>query len=226
MIYTEEVLISRKRTLGMGVELVHGVVVPIPDLLPFYAVDAAGNVYKQIGIWTTDGDTVRLLEALKIQRSHNGYAQVKLSTGRGRRRWFKIGATVLRLFIGEPPSPKHHCAHLDGNQTNNHLTNLAWKLQPENEADKKRHGTAVGARPGHRKLTLRKKLSILRWYASTGMGAESFTQGARKLRVHRSTIARVVDHKVSLACGGLLHCPLCRFIHQERGGEDLRLDSR
>jgi hypothetical protein len=219
---TEDVLVRRRD--GRRWELVHGVVAPIPDVRSYYAVDVSGNVYMQIGSVLAPfvpNHVVRIVEAMKIQRSHNGYAQVKLTTDygyTGRRKWFKVGATVLRLWMGAPPSPKHHCAHEDGDQKNNHVVNLAWKLQPDNEADKKRHGTRVGARPGHRKLTMKRKLAILEMYVRTGKGfGLSFTRIAMRFHVHRSTVARVVDHKASPICGGAPTCPLCAFIDHERG---------
>ncbi len=53
---------------------------------------------------------------------------------------------VLEAFVGPCPDGME-CRHLDGNQTNNWLDNLAWGTKQENEADKIRHGTLVPATP-------------------------------------------------------------------------------
>ncbi len=66
---------------------------------------------------------------LAFNLSHNGV--VKQLT---------IHRLVLTTFVGERPDG-HQCRHLDGNQHNNHISNLAWGTSLENIHDKKLHGT-------------------------------------------------------------------------------------
>jgi len=47
---------------------------------------------------------------------------------------------VLEAFVGPCPEGME-CRHLDGNQENNQLDNLAWGTHVENMEDKLRHGT-------------------------------------------------------------------------------------
>ena len=54
---------------------------------------------------------------------------------------FSVHRLVALAFLGQPPSPRHQAAHLDGNKRRNHYSNLAWKLPVENSADQLRHGT-------------------------------------------------------------------------------------
>lgn len=82
-----------------------------------------------------------------------GYPVVSLRVD-GQRRAGRIHTLVAETFIGPRPSPKMHCAHLDGNPLNNRVDNLAWVTPAENEAHKRRHGSAkIGEKSHHAKLT-------------------------------------------------------------------------
>jgi len=66
----------------------------------------------------------------------------------------KVARLVALAFRGEPPTPAHEVAHLNGRSLDNREVNLAWKTRTENEADKVLHGTSNrGARQGASKLT-------------------------------------------------------------------------
>lgn len=113
---------------------------------PGYGVDAEGNVYTQWYRGPVNGQrgwrTLRGTEWLpKTAFLHpNGYRCVWL-------RWHKSQRAVTRLvhrlvletFAGPCP-PDMECRHLDGNRSNNALSNLRWGTKLENEADKDRHG--------------------------------------------------------------------------------------
>lgn len=60
---------------------------------------------------------------------------------------------VLEAFVG-PRSPGEACRHMDGDPTNNALSNLAWGTYSENTQDQIRHGTDTrGERNGGAKLS-------------------------------------------------------------------------
>lgn len=66
---------------------------------------------------------------------------------------FQVHRLVLSLF-DRPNEIGEECRHLDGNPTNNHISNLKWGTRSENIADKARHGTGnQGERHCHAKLT-------------------------------------------------------------------------
>ena len=74
---------------------------------------------------------------------------------------------VAEAFI-ENPDNKPVVAHWDGNKTNNHVSNLRWATQAENEADKIRHGTSNrGSRNPQAKLTP-ELVTAIRHYRSEG----------------------------------------------------------
>lgn len=102
---------------------------PVPGYEGLYEVSDLGAVR---GPRTGDG-------RLKPRPHKDGYAKVNLCRG-GRQKTFLVHRLVLDAFVG-PREPGQECRHLDGDPSNNRLTNLAWGTQSENELDKVRHGT-------------------------------------------------------------------------------------
>jgi hypothetical protein len=119
---------------------------------------------------------------LKPRRTWDGYVKYALCKRR-RYRHVKAHRLVALAFLGPPPFAGAHVAHHDGNKTNNRLPNLRWATPAENEADKVRHGTKRGARPGElhhlAKLTAA-KVAAMRHSAAAG---ESIAAIARRLGV-------------------------------------------
>lgn len=70
-----------------------------------------------------------------------GYRVVRLSRGsRGDQASFEVHRLVARTFYGPPPDGLQ-VRHLDGNSLNNHLSNLRYGTQSENNRDTLRHGS-------------------------------------------------------------------------------------
>lgn len=127
----------------------------------------------------------RTRRLVRQQPNHGGYRQVKLICDDGKRRWKKVHNLVLEIFVGPRPSPKHHGAHdPDRDKRNNRLENLRWALPEENEADKKKHGTARGGR------AIRLQAHQLEDIRARILGGESFTKVAKAHRIHRSSVPR------------------------------------
>lgn len=83
---------------------------------------------------------VRSLRSGRIMRTfvtEKGYRRVYLYSA-DRIERVRVHTAVLRAFVGPRP-PGMVTRHLDGDPAHNHLGNLAWGTQAENEADKKRH---------------------------------------------------------------------------------------
>lgn len=134
-----------------------------------------------------DGTVIgRRGRALRPQ-PRSGYLRVPLFGACGLRHFRPIHILVLEAFVGPRPSARHHGAHLDGDKRNNHVLNLDWKLPPENEADKKLHGTAP--RGGPRRPTPKRRVrTILRLVK----GGQSFTTIAARFGLHRHSVSRIV----------------------------------
>ena len=73
---------------------------------------------------------------MKFKKHNKGYLKVALD-----KKIYFVHRLVLLTFIGNPPPDKPQTRHLDGDPTNNRLTNLRWASQAENEDDKRYSGT-------------------------------------------------------------------------------------
>lgn len=111
---------------------------PIPGLEGRYEVSDLGCV-RTARRSNRGGPAGRLM---RLSRDTGGYLHVALLADDGSRPTPTIHKLVLTTFVG--PRPEGMCCrHLDGNQLNNHLSNLAWGTAAENAADRKRHGRTV-----------------------------------------------------------------------------------
>ncbi|HLK41826.1 MAG TPA: NUMOD4 domain-containing protein [Thermoleophilia bacterium] len=145
---------------------------PLPGF-PGYEVSDLGVVLN-----------VQTGRARKPQRSDSGYLRVRINSG-GKCRSVLVHLAVLRAFVGAAPSPRHDGAHLDGVQTNNALDNLAWKLPEDNEADKRRTGTAPRGFSGHNRPD---HVVPVRDLLRAGW---SYTRISRHVGIHRSSVSRI-----------------------------------
>ena len=81
-----------------------------------------------------------------------GYRTVTLR-GDGIKKSQTVHQLVLFAFVGPKPEG-HQCRHLDGNRSNNAITNLEWGTPRENCADRDQHGHTQRGRTHYRaKLT-------------------------------------------------------------------------
>lgn len=78
----------------------------------------------------------------------------------GRLQQIRVHALVLTVFVGPCPDGLQ-CRHLDGNKTNNCVSNLSWGTPLENGYDKILHGTSnLGEKNTKAKLTEKDVLEI------------------------------------------------------------------
>lgn len=158
---------------------------------PRYAVNANGIV---ISICSRNGrGKDRFWEnatQVKPGKDKDGYHIVCLCND-GHKRTLKVHALVLSTFVGPCPDGML-CRHLDGNRTNNHISNLAWGTPLDNSQDMVLHGTSnKGKKHGMAKLTDSDVLSI-RERAADG---ESQTSIAKDFPITQSTISLIVRRK-------------------------------
>ena len=76
-----------------------------------------------------------------------GHVDVHISGPGGKSRPF-VHRLVMEAFVGPKP-PGLETRHLDGDPTNNRLSNLRYGTVSENQLDSVRHGTHVEARKTH-----------------------------------------------------------------------------
>lgn len=125
----------------------------------------------------------RLLKSFLI----GGYPAFNVVGPGGARRSLRVHREVMRAFR---PEGEGLVRHLDGNPTNNHLSNLAWGTHLENEADKKLHGTAMLGERHHQAKLNREQVATIR--ASRARGVDL----AAKYGVTPTLISRIRKGKI------------------------------
>lgn len=124
---------------------------------------------------------------VKLGTDRDGYHIVCLCHD-GRKRTTSVHTLVLKTFVGPCPDGMV-CRHLDSNQTNNHISNLAWGTPRENSQDMILHGTSTpGERHGMVKLTEKDVVEIRSRYAS----GETQTAIAKDFPVTQTNISLIV----------------------------------
>lgn len=106
---------------------------PVPGWEGLYEVSDRGQVWSHYK-WQK-----QLGHLLKTPLDNRNYHQVNLSRG-GVKLHTHVHVLVASAFHGPRP-PGMECRHLDGNRSNNHVSNLAWGTPSENNRDLVRHGT-------------------------------------------------------------------------------------
>lgn len=124
-----------------------------------------------------------------------GYTVVPWWSGR---RWLYRQAHVLVLetFVGSRPRGMV-CRHLDGNPSNNHISNLRWGTVQDNIDDRSHHGrTAHGSHHYKAKLTLAAVAEIRRRRA-TGEVAPTI---ASDFGIHPDTVYDIASRRTWKDC--------------------------
>lgn len=130
----------------------------------------------------------RVLKTPKRGAHRGGYVGVTLcKLSRAYQRF--IHRLVLEAFVGRA-SHGLQCRHLDGDPSNNCLSNLRWGSVSENCADMLKHGTRMFGEKHHGAKLSDEQIKIIR-------GSQGRTGGelARRFGVTRTTIYRVKREK-------------------------------
>jgi hypothetical protein len=105
----------------------------IPAFVAGYAVSSFGFIISML--------PGHLGNAVNPWTDKDGYQHVTLRKDGADKR-FAVHVIVCTAFHGPRPSDRHQAAHNDGDPGNNRVSNLRWATPKENQADRRRHGTA------------------------------------------------------------------------------------
>jgi hypothetical protein len=94
---------------------------PIPGYDNMYFCSKTGNVLSYHSIPP---------KVLKHTITANGYSKVNLHKG-GMYSGLTVAEVILSAWVGPKPTKKHKAYYLDGDKTNNHISNLTWMTSGE-----------------------------------------------------------------------------------------------
>lgn len=137
---------------------------------------------------------------LKQATNHNGYKTVAVRIGGrgGKDVNFRVHVQVAKAFLDKPTDPlKNQVNHIDGDKTNNHVSNLEWSTAKDNIIHAFQTGLHVklrGADSPNASLTESDVAYIRENYVpySSEFGGRAL---ARQFGVSHTVISRVVNGK-------------------------------
>lgn len=180
-----------KKHLGVGLGVPSGVKLKVvPGSGGLYSAGSDGRIYCHSEARCNAKKPKPF--ALQSFQYRGGYPLVSVVL-QGRRKSVSVHTLVCRAFHGTRPSEIHEVRHLDGNRDNSRPDNLAWGTPSQNEADKRRHGTAaIGSRHGIAKLN-EEAVRIIR--VAVPQGLWNPVDAAKVFGVDPSVIRAVVRGK-------------------------------
>ncbi len=128
---------------------------------------------------------------LSPYKSHNGYLQINL-VRREKKSTFKLHRLVAQAFIPNPEN-KPEVNHIDGNKSNNHISNLEWCTHSENMQHAVKSGLVT--QKHIRKLTEQDVQTIRKEYIKGSKGSNGVLAMARKYNVCEMTIYKILQGK-------------------------------
>jgi hypothetical protein len=100
-----------------------------------YLIDEFGMVYN-----------TNTKKYLKLSNNYNNYKIITLGKG-GIKKQFRINRLVAEAFLPNPKN-KSQVNHIDGNKSNNHISNLEWSTPLENNVHAYKTGLKTGKKVG------------------------------------------------------------------------------
>ncbi len=122
------------------------------------------KIYSDRYTISIDGSIFSNLRNIDIKQKpdKNGYISVGLMVAKNSRKWKLVHRLVAEEFIPNPLG-KPQVNHIDGNKSNNHVSNLEWCTSSENEL----HAHSTGLK--NFKLTKRQNMTPIVQYTKDGI---------------------------------------------------------
>ena len=140
-------------------------------------------------IWSTKRIKGKWLK--QSRRSSIGHLAVRLYVNQ-HGRMCGVHRLILETFVGPCPDGME-CRHLDGNPTNNNLSNLKWGTHSENVQDSIRHGTYAHGETFPRHKLIEKDVRMIILLYKTGWFSQK--EIAQIYSISQSNIKVIVNKK-------------------------------
>lgn len=177
---------------------------PIPGYEEFYHASTFGRIKS------FHHSKVKILKPICDK---DGYLQIYFKKA-GKKKRCKIHRVVATLFIQNFNS-KPQVNHLDGCKTNNHVDNLEWATNAENQHHASKLGlTSSGENHYHAKFT-----NAQIEYIRANQDSLTVTALAKKFHVDKMTISDIQRGKIYKNANGLIRGSLRKFLSQEERNE-------
>ena len=148
------------------------------------------HLYKDYSISINGEILSKTNKIMKHLRNRTGHHYVFLYDGKGNSKKEYVHRLVLKTFKGNKEYPLFEGRHLDGNPSNNKLTNLEWGTKSLNQIDRIRHGT-IKVGENHRDSILTEEQVKLIKNSSN----ESSRKLGKKFGVSHTTILDIIKEK-------------------------------
>lgn len=108
-----------------------------------HVVSNYGEVVRKAKVIVDELGRVRRFKARVLRPTRNvyGYFHITLTGENGKEATVLLHKLVLEAFVSAKPEGMESL-HIDGDQSNNQVSNLRWGTHLENCADRSRHGTS------------------------------------------------------------------------------------
>ena len=160
----------------------------IPGYEGLYQVSIYGQIKRTVGRGCRKERILKQILQHNKDTGHGNYWCVDLCKD-GRVKRYKVHRLILETFVGTRPSLQE-TRHLDGNISNNHLSNLKYGTKSENTYDSVRHGTHIDIRGSKHHLTKLndKKVLCIRQLL---MGGQSGVDTAQQFSITPSCVSNI-----------------------------------
>lgn len=105
----------------------------LKDVGDFYQISESGMIFSKERVTSCSLNDIRRKKRkqIKTHQDKDGYEIASLYFN-GKQRHLRVHRLVAQAFIPNPEG-KPHVNHIDGNKSNNAVSNLEWATQSENE---------------------------------------------------------------------------------------------
>lgn len=161
---------------------------PVPGHVGVYSVSNMGNVRSESRTLTSmvNGKPVTRTLQARVMRQHyvSTGATVTLSSGT-----VVVRRLVALAFLPKPPARYTQVRNIDGDVTNNAVSNIEW-CEPWKNLEGAGKGAARGENAAHAKLTANKVKRIFERYYSSGTTVSDL---ARAYKVSPAAVRDIVN---------------------------------